>query len=80
MGQPGTRRVASSPTPCRWKGHPRLPRGIYELRPLGDNRWAVEKPRPDKKAPNHETTVKNTVSTIEEGITMDDILRHCGKK
>ena len=68
------------PYPLSLEGPPPASPGICELRPLGDNQWAVEKPRPDKKAPNHETTVKNTVSTIEEGITMDDILRHCGKK
>ena len=57
------------------EGDPPSAPGIYELRPVGNRRWAVEKPRPDKKAPNHETTVWNTILTMEEGITMEDILR-----
>ena len=47
---------------------------IYELKPIGNSSWEIYTERQDKKNPNHISTIKKTLSTIEEDITLPDIL------
>jgi len=47
--------------------------GIFELKPLGDGTWEIYKQREDKRVPNHISTVRKTIETIEEGIQLSDL-------
>ena len=56
---------------------------IYELLPPQNARaakWMVLKARPDKLQPNHSTTVKNTLETIEENVTINEMLKSCSNE
>ena len=58
--------------------------GIYELRPTildteGVNpfnkyTWQIYTERKDKKHPNHITTIEKTLDTIDENITLEEII------
>jgi len=51
--------------------------GIFELKPILVNNtlvWEIYGHRTDKKVPNHISTIRLTLETIAENITMDDLL------
>ena len=52
---------------------------IYELLPPSQSGapWTVLKARPDKMQPNHATTIKNTLETIEENVTIHEMVKCC---
>jgi hypothetical protein len=47
--------------------------GIYECR-FVCNKWAIIKTRPHKTVANAKETVLSTVSTVDEDITLSDLL------
>jgi hypothetical protein len=51
--------------------------GIYELKPVsvkGDS-WMLYRSRPDKRFPNHITTIEKTLATIRENIVWEDLTK-----
>lgn len=67
-GGGGHRRVACDVQP-ETAAH--LPPGIYECAPARGDRWTVLKRREDKTFPNHGRTVRATLETIADGLSLE---------
>lgn len=49
--------------------------GIFELKLLENGAWEVYRHRTDKKVPNHISTIQKTLETIQENISLSDLIK-----